>query len=146
MDVQFTPKFTEAAPQTEPYAREIAQVAPSRSAQVIQALRQRVDKEAMGMVPSLAKEMAKNGWQADLDIFRLQQAARVGSDTLRTAIQAMARNNEYARQLIGTHPELEADVEQILSELNELIKQLPRVGVVAYTARYYQNGITRRDP
>lgn len=117
----------------------------SRADRVMRVLAQRVDAEAMRMVPSLAKEMAKNGWQAELDGFRLAQAARLGSEAIKTAAQAMALNLDNAKALIESHPELEADVVEMLQEMNDLVKQLPRVGVVSYTARYYQNGAMRRD-
>lgn len=118
----------------------------SRADHVMRALAQRVDVEAMRMVPSLAKEMAKNGWQRELDGFRIAQAARLGRETVKTVAEAMALNLENAKQLIKSHPELEPDIVEMLQETNDLMKQLPRVGVVSFTARYYQNGAMRRDP
>lgn len=118
----------------------------TRQTDVIRALAQRVDKEAMRMVPSLAKEMAKVGWQADLDIFRATKANYVGVETLKASIDAIACNQESMQQCLAAHPELEADVVEMVYGLNDLMKQEPRLAFVANNGRYFQPGGGRRDP
>src|SRR5439155_14453268 len=68
------------------------------------ALRLQVQRQAMAMIPSLAKEEAKEKLQAHLDISRGENAQRVGSETLKTATAALVRNNAYGEELIRQHP------------------------------------------
>ncbi len=145
MTIQLGTKFIEAEKLS---TRETDQTILSSTldSKVLQTLQQRVQKEAMAMVPSLAKQMAKDSWQAELEIYRIEQAQRIGSQTLASATKAISRNTSYAQRLIAAHPELGADIEQMLQEQNDLVKQLPRVATVGYMRRYYQMDAQRRDP
>lgn len=153
MAIQFKPRIiegekaaeSESNPKSETELKSAERLPTSRADHVIRALAKRVDVEAMRMVPSLAKEMADNGWRAELYVFRIAQAGRVGTEAVRTVAEAMALNLEHAKQLIQSHPELEPDIVEMLRETNDLMKQLPRLGMVSYTARYYQKGGMRRD-
>lgn len=145
MAIQFKPRIVDSESSTAPESTEEEILSAARAEHVMRALAQRVDTEAMGMVPSLAKEMAKNGWQAELDAFRLGQATRLGTVSVQTVARAMAQNLDNARKLVQKYPELEPDIVQMLQEMNDLMKQLPRVGFVGYTARYYQKGAARQE-
>jgi len=137
MGVQFQKKVFDGNLATD--KEQTALVPSSFDGRLLQALTQRTRKEAMAMIPSLAKQMAKDSWQAELDIHRIHEAERVGYETLVSATQAIARCDAYVRQLIATHPQHDAGIEEeMLQELIGLVKQLPRVVVVAYVRRYHQ--------
>ncbi len=136
MALQFQHKVAESQPETEP--RQTSLVPSPLSNQVIRALDRRVQQEAMALVASLAKQMAKDAWQADLDIFRIGQAQRVGLETFVTSSEAIASLDSCAERLISKHPELEADIRLMAQQQFEIIKQFPRIGTVGYLRRYHK--------
>lgn len=148
MDNQFKPKLAalKLPAQIGPDQKSLATAEPSAlSEKVKHALEQRVEREQMGMVPSLSKVQAQNGLQASLDIFRAHQMVRVGTEVRDMVIEAIARDNEKTEQSIATHPELEAEIREIDNGLREMYKRLPRTAAVGYYRRYHQLGNDRPD-
>ncbi len=146
MAIQFKPRLTEGDDNNGWEEKRENLVPTTRRADVIRALVQRVDKEGMRMVPSLAKEMAKEGWQAELDIFRWAQANHVGMENLKGVIEAMACNTAYLRQVVANYPELEADAVEATAALHDVMKHEPQAGFVVYSGRYFHAGAGREDP
>lgn len=104
----------------------------------LQTLQQRVQKESMGLVTSLAKQMAKDAWAGELDTFRVYQAQRVGAETLRLSAEAIARIDDYAGKLSVKYPNIEADIWQMTLEQIDIIKQEPRIAHVGYLRRFHK--------
>lgn len=140
LDTSFKPKLVEPKTHTELETKQNALVPGTPSAKVTQALEQRVEKEMMGMTPSLSRVMAQNTMQATLDLHRGYQTERIGSEVLESAINAMVHNNEIAQRVIAEHPGLEAEIQEMVNAHQQMLKQLPRVIPVGYLRRYHQLG------
>lgn len=139
MSVQFK-LLEERAPGTTIHdqATEQPSLPATLSDKVTRALAQRVEREAMSMLPSLAREAAKNSLQATLDIHRANQTVRVAMEVGDTVRESLGELEEKTLRAAAKHPELEADFEQMQEDTSRVLKQLNQVAAIGYLRRYHQ--------
>lgn len=136
MTIQLNTKFVEAEKSSPPDLDQDL-VPAALDSNVLQALHHRTQKEAMAMTSSLAKQMAKDAWQAELDTYRVCQAQRVGAETLHLSAEAIVRINDYAKNLAAKYRVIETDIWEMAQGQFDIIKQEPRIAHIGYLRRYH---------
>ena len=97
-------------------------------------------RESRSLTRSLAREMARSEGQARLDTFRADRAMKIAQDVAICAVQRMSAIDQSARLLVEEHPEVAADIEEMVHEAIGLCRQMPKVTTVGYTRRNFQSG------
>lgn len=110
------------------------------SERVASALAKRVEREQMSLAGSWAREAAKNMMQANLDIHRANQTARIAltvGDEMRERLVELWTKTDRA---VERHSDLEIDFREMQLDTARLLKQLNKVSAVGYLRRFHRLG------
>ncbi len=104
---------------------------------VEQALAQKVEKEQLRMVNSVAKYIAYDVLRADLDARRSGEAVRAALKTFEMTIEGLAVIDEMAQAAMTRQPDLEADIAEMMHPLREKMKGTPTLVYLANLGRNF---------
>lgn len=114
-------------------------VPPAATDRVARMMAQRVEREQMKMAASWAREAAKNRMQANLDIHRAVETARIALTVGDHVREKLAELDAKTERSVAANPNLELDYREMEADTAELLKQLNRVTAVAYWGRYHRS-------